>query len=269
MNPRYLTAAVAIPAALVLVFIASPSVFLIAAMIFAFVAYSEFVTMNGVRHPIVFLPAAALLMFSVYAYTATPHFFILHVIGAFLLIPILTLLGNDDVMLKHRRLQVHLSGFLYLLIPLSLFPALRDYPAPVEGKMWFLFALVIPWVCDSAAYFAGRAFGKHLFAPQISPKKTWEGAAAGLVASTVAGGIFSYAAFEGNYLVFCLVTAALASTAGQLGDLIESLFKRGAGAKDSGVLFPGHGGILDRLDSVFYSVTVVYLALKYMEYHVG
>lgn len=269
MNPRYLTAAVAIPAALFLVFYATPSIFLIAAMIFAYVAYSEFVTMNGVRYPLVFLPAAALLMFSVYAYTATPNFFILHLIGAFLLIPMLALLGGGEVAVKHQRLQVHLSGFLYLIIPLSLFPALRDYPAPVDGKMWFLFALIVPWVCDSAAYFAGRAFGKHLFAPQISPKKTWEGAIAGLVVSVIAGGAFSYAAFGGDYLVFCLITAALASTAGQLGDLIESLFKRGAGVKDSGVLFPGHGGLLDRLDSLFYSVTVVYLALKYMEFHVG
>ncbi len=266
---RYLTAAIAIPATLLLIFFATPSIFLATTMILAFVAYAEFLVMFGVRTPVVSLPAAAALMLTVYAYQERPDLYPLYLAGSLLAITLFSLWGKEEVSVKSDRLSYHLAGFLYLVIPLSLFAALRDHPAPVEGKKWFLFALVLPWVCDSAAYFAGRAFGRHLLAPQISPKKTWEGAIAGLVASVAAGIAFSYAAFDGNYLVFCLVTSALASTAGQIGDLVESLFKRGAGVKDSGRLFPGHGGLLDRLDSVFFSVTVVYLSLKFMAYHVS
>jgi len=266
---RYLTAAVAIPAALALVFFTSPPLFLATAMILAFVAYTEFLAMFRVRTALVSLPAAAMLMLIVYSYQERPDLFPFHLAGSLLLIAALSLAGNADTALKNERLTAHLAGFLYLVIPLSLFAALRDHPAPVEGKKWFLFALVLPWACDSAAYFAGRAFGRHFLAPNISPKKTWEGAVAGFVASVLAGLVFSYAAFGGNYLLFCLVTSALASTAGQIGDLVESLFKRGTGVKDSGTLFPGHGGILDRLDSAFFSVMVVYLALKFMAYHVS
>ncbi len=266
---RYLTAAVAIPATILLVFFATPPIFLATTMILAFVAYAEFLTMFGVRTPIVSLPAAAALMLTIYAYQERSDLYPFHLAGSLLVIALCALWGKEEVAVKSDRLSYHLAGFLYLVIPFSLFAALRDHPAPVEGKKWFLFALVLPWVCDSAAYFAGRAFGKHLLAPQISPKKTWEGAVAGLVASIGAGAVFSYAVFDGNYLVFCLITSALASTAGQIGDLVESLFKRGAGVKDSGRLFPGHGGILDRRDSVFFSVTIVYLALKFMAYHVS
>ncbi len=266
---RYLTAVIAIPATLFLVIFASPPVFLATTMILAFVAYAEFLSMYSVRTPAVSLPAAAVLMLTIYAYRERPDLYPFYLAGAPILIAALSLGGKGIVTAKSDRLTYHLAGFLYLVIPFSLFAALRDHPAPVEGKKWFVFALVLPWVCDSAAYFAGRAIGKHLLAPQISPKKTWEGAIAGFVASVAAGAIFSYAAFAGNYLLFCLATAALASTAGQIGDLVESLFKRGAGVKDSGRLFPGHGGLLDRLDSVFFSVTIVYLALKFMAYHVS
>ena len=127
-----------------------------------------------------------------------------------------------------------------------------------------MFALVVPWLCDSAAYFTGRSFGKHKFAPAISPNKTWEGAIGGLVFSTIAGAVWSFAVFGGKYLVFTVVTAALIGVFGQLGDLVESLLKRGAGVKDSSNLFPGHGGLLDRTDSLLYSITITWLALQFM-----
>jgi len=264
---RYITAAVAIPAVLALVFFASPPLFLGVVMVLAFIAYREFLSMFGVRRPIVSLPAGAALMLTIYGCRYHTGFFPFYLAASLIGITALSLWGDEEVSEKTDRAVLHLAGFLYLVIPFSFFAALRDYPTPEEGKMWFLFAIVLPWVCDSAAYFVGCAFGKHLIAPLISPKKTWEGAIAGLIASVAAGAIFSSVVFAGKYFVFCLVTAVLASTAGQIGDLVESLFKRGAGVKDSGNLFPGHGGLLDRLDSVFFSVMTVYLALASMAYH--
>lgn len=120
----------------------------------------------------------------------------------------------------------------------------------------FLFLLV--WVCDSAAYYFGRRFGAHPLAPVVSPKKTWEGAIAGLVAATVFGaaaGTWWFVPDLGPW--HGALAGALGSTAGQVGDLVESLWKRGAGVKDSGVFLPGHGGFFDRVDSLLFAGPVV------------
>jgi len=124
------------------------------------------------------------------------------------------------------------------------------------GHLLLLFALVITWVGDSAAYFVGRAIGKHLFAPHLSPNKTWEGAVASFVASVVVGLIFARWIFMPVPLL--LGMAAVGNVAGQVGDLLESAYKRSAGIKDSGSLLPGHGGVLDRIDALILAIPVVW-----------
>jgi phosphatidate cytidylyltransferase len=120
-----------------------------------------------------------------------------------------------------------------------------------------LFLLVIIWVGDSAAYYGGRAFGRHPLAPRISPKKTVEGAIAGLLGSMLVGGFVGVAFLGEPWLSVTLISAATA-VAGQVGDLAESAMKRSAGVKDSSSILPGHGGILDRLDSLFFAAPVFY-----------
>jgi phosphatidate cytidylyltransferase len=121
-----------------------------------------------------------------------------------------------------------------------------------------LMLLLIVWVCDSAAYYFGRMFGRHPLAPVVSPKKTWEGSIGGLVGAT----LFGAAAGTWWFLpelgpVRGALAGALASTAGQIGDLVESLWKRGAGVKDSGTFLPGHGGFYDRIDSLLFAAPVL------------
>ncbi len=121
-----------------------------------------------------------------------------------------------------------------------------------------LFLLLLVWVCDSAAYYCGRRFGTHPLAPVVSPKKTWEGSIAGLAAATVFGaaaGTWWFVPDLGPW--HGALAGALASSAGQIGDLVESLWKRGAGVKDSGVFLPGHGGFFDRVDSLLFAGPVV------------
>jgi len=146
------------------------------------------------------------------------------------------------------------AGVLLVALPFSYL--LRFYGLP-QGQRWLLFLLVVIWAGDTAAYLVGRAFGRLPMAPQLSPKKTWEGAAANLVASLIAGGAFL------PWLHFplgCLLgAAALANLAGQFGDLLESAYKRAAGVKDSGLLLPGHGGMLDRIDSLILAAPVAWL----------
>ena len=123
---------------------------------------------------------------------------------------------------------------------------------------WLMFAIVVNWIGDSAAFYAGRAFGKHKLAPSISPAKTWEGSVASLIAGSVgAVGVLSLLVPNSN-LPKALVLALIANAAGQVGDLAESAIKRGASVKDSGSMLPGHGGWLDRVDSSLFSMPVVY-----------
>jgi phosphatidate cytidylyltransferase len=120
-----------------------------------------------------------------------------------------------------------------------------------------LLLLVIIWVGDSAAFYGGRAFGNHLLAPRISPKKTVEGGIAGLAASMVAGGATGVL-FLGEPWLSVTLISGITAVLGQIGDLAESAMKRSAGVKDSSSILPGHGGILDRLDSIFFAAPVFY-----------
>ncbi|UCC67646.1 MAG: phosphatidate cytidylyltransferase [Armatimonadota bacterium] len=127
-----------------------------------------------------------------------------------------------------------------------------------------LVALVVIacWATDTAAYFVGKAIGRHKLSPKISPGKTVEGAAAGLVAAVLTAA--SMGRWLGLPLVQGVLLGAILGVAGQLGDLFESSLKRRAGVKDSGALLPGHGGVLDRLDSLLFSAPAAYYYLCYV-----
>ena len=146
------------------------------------------------------------------------------------------------------------SGLILVAFPLSF--AIPLHGVSGQGPALLLFVLVIVWVGDTAAYFAGRAIGKRPFAPQLSPKKTWEGAVAGFLGSLLVA--FAFMPWVNVPLVHLLAMAALGNIAGQVGDLLESGYKRSAGMKDSGTLLPGHGGVLDRIDALILAIPVVW-----------
>jgi phosphatidate cytidylyltransferase len=141
--------------------------------------------------------------------------------------------------------------------PLFLLDASRGASSPAAlGRELLLFTLVVVWVGDSAAYFAGRGFGRLKMTPHISPNKTWEGAGANLLGALLVGAVFGYwMKIEPAHM---LAMAALGSIAGQVGDLLESALKRSAGVKDSGTLLPGHGGMLDRIDALILAAPAVW-----------
>ena len=146
------------------------------------------------------------------------------------------------------------SGLLFVALPLSY--SVRLHGAGAIGPWILLFALVITWVGDTAAYFVGRATGKHPFAPHLSPKKTWEGAIASMAAALLVGWFLSTRINVPTGIVLGL--SAVGNVAGQVGDLLESAFKRSAGVKDSGTILPGHGGMLDRIDALILTIPVVW-----------
>lgn len=125
------------------------------------------------------------------------------------------------------------------------------------GNWWTFLALVLVWVADIGAYFAGRQFGKRKLAPQISPGKTWAGAYGALASAAVVAAIGGWLLkVHGVQLIGLVILAMFTTVASIVGDLLESLMKRHAQVKDSGALFPGHGGLLDRMDSVFAALPV-------------
>jgi phosphatidate cytidylyltransferase len=165
----------------------------------------------------------------------------------------------------------------YIALPLAMLVQLRQQWA---GAFLILYLLLVVWAGDIFAYFVGKAVGRHLMSPRVSPKKTWEGAVASVVASVgIGGALFYYASpvsttllqwgliqrrdgmfgLERPALLPILVLTAVLNIAAQLGDLVESLIKRGAGVKDSGTLLPGHGGMLDRIDALLFAVPVLWI----------
>jgi phosphatidate cytidylyltransferase len=131
-----------------------------------------------------------------------------------------------------------------------------------RGAQWVLFILTLTFAADTGAYFAGHAYGRVKLAPHISPGKTWEGVVGGMIFAAVVGyaGSRWFAVPSGRFVPLCLAGAAFSV----VGDLTESMFKRAAGLKDSGRLFPGHGGVLDRVDGVLAAMPVLCLGLLWL-----
>jgi phosphatidate cytidylyltransferase len=167
-------------------------------------------------------------------------------------------------------------AFAYIAIPMALLVAIRQQPA---GAIWTIYTLLAVWSGDIFAYFVGKSVGRHLMSPKISPKKTWEGAVASIAASVIIGTLWMQhaPAISSSLLSIGLIAprdgmfgleqpplwpiillSAIVNIAAQLGDLVESLIKRGAGVKDSGTILPGHGGMLDRIDAMLFAVPVVW-----------
>jgi phosphatidate cytidylyltransferase len=167
-------------------------------------------------------------------------------------------------------------AFAYIAIPMALLVEIRQQPA---GAIWTIYTLLAVWAGDIFAYFVGKSLGRHRMSPEISPTKTWEGAVASIAASMIIGTLWMQHAaaissallrmglidrrdgmfgLEQPHLWPIILLSAVVNIAAQLGDLVESLIKRGARVKDSGTILPGHGGMLDRIDAMLFAVPVVW-----------
>ena len=192
---------------------------------------------------------------------------------------------REDLRSGYPAAAASVFAFAYIALPMGMLVQLRQQWA---GAFYLLYLLLVVWAGDIFAYFVGKSMGRHLMSPRISPKKTWEGAAASLVASVGVGWLLFHNALPISYFLLrvglierrdglfgleqpkiapiILLTIAL-NIAAQLGDLVESLIKRGAGVKDSGALLPGHGGMLDRIDALLFAAPVLwfYAAWRVMQ----
>ncbi|MGD8353690.1 MAG: phosphatidate cytidylyltransferase [Pseudomonadota bacterium] len=153
------------------------------------------------------------------------------------------------------------GGALLVLYPVWSLSHLTLYLQSDAGRRALLFLLICVWICDSAAYYAGSTLGRRKLAPDISPNKTIEGAAAGVLGAVAGAFLLNLFHLVTWSVTFSLAAGLFISILAQFGDLAESMIKRDAGVKDSGSIIPGHGGVLDRVDALLFSVPLFYYVL--------
>jgi phosphatidate cytidylyltransferase len=266
---RVLTAILLVLAVVALLFLGQLWMLTLAACVVAELAVYEYralASAGGARIPLWWLAASTALLFYVTYYRPTEAQLPVLSALALVLLAWTGFRGALDRVLPDAALG--LFGLIYVAYPLTLLPLIwnRD-----DGKPLLLFLMVCVWMGDTAAYYAGRAFGRHKLSA-LSPNKTWEGSIASVAGSVAAGLAVVYLgealSARGNTVLHILqpvwqsvVLAVVINIAGQVGDLLESAIKRGAGVKDSGTLLPGHGGVLDRIDALLLAAPVLWCAL--------
>jgi phosphatidate cytidylyltransferase len=251
---RLITAIGLLAVAFYLIFFAPEPVFFIAALAMGLLCYREYallVVAHRIPHP-GWVGIAGGLFILLWPELTNPR--MTPVLGLVLLVLIAFVVALRFSALSEILPYVSCAilGASYTFAPWRFAIDLRKHSVHL-----LFFALALNWIGDTAAYYVGRAWGKRRLAPIVSPNKSWEGAAASVVASIIFGLLYL-----GHFLPSLpwwqiLLLASIGNVAGQFGDLAESAVKRGAGVKDSGYLLPGHGGILDRVDSSLFALPVV------------
>lgn len=289
MLTRIATAIVLIPLVLLLVLKAPAYLLVIVAAVVAMLALAEFLKLTthyGVQ-PLTSPTHAWFALFFIYLIFVTSNrtplvestSTIYGIALAAALMPFIFLtvaIRRTEMSTGYPAAAASTFAFTYIAIPMALLVEIRRQPA---GAIWVIYTLLVVWAGDIFAYFVGKSLGRHLMSPYVSPKKTWEGAIASIAASILVGTVwFQHAAqisavllraglidrrdgtfgLEQPQLWPIIVLSAVVNLAAQLGDLVESLIKRGAGVKDSGSILPGHGGMLDRIDAMLFAVPVVW-----------
>jgi phosphatidate cytidylyltransferase len=287
---RIATAVVLIPIVMLLVLRAPVPVLAVVAAAVALVTVQEFLKLTEsygaqpMRLPTYFFVGILFLFLAVTSAGETPQLYTLKFLVGMGFACALAPFAFLTIAMRRAQLSsaypaaaASVFAFAYIALPMAMLVQLRQQ---VAGAFWLLYLLLVVWAGDIFAYFVGRSLGRHLMSPRVSPKKTWEGAAASVAASLIVGSLlFTYALQISSFLLrvgliarrdglfglekpewlpIVLLTIAV-NIAAQLGDLVESLIKRGAGVKDSGTILPGHGGMLDRIDALLFAAPVLWL----------
>jgi phosphatidate cytidylyltransferase len=249
---RLLTALLLIPTVLYVVYFGPPWLLFGVTALVAVICYSEYAGIAagyGIVKPGPVGYAAGLLVLAMRPQDAPLVFALLALIS-------LALALRGDLVKTLPNAAFLLFGIVYIFGSWKFAILLR-----AESPHWLAYGLVLNWVGDACAYYVGKSIGRRNLAPNVSPKKTWEGAVASLAGSVIFGIVYLNRALPAVSLVEAGLLSMVVNIAGQAGDLAESALKRGAGVKDSSSLLPGHGGLLDRVDSSLFALPVVYLKL--------
>jgi len=261
LRQRTLTAVIGLPIFIVVIWFGNPwfTIFMAIIAVLGSIEFNRMANHNKIQ-PIAYFGTAIIFILTISPYY--PDFITKPLIlTAAILISLIWLLFSYKKEGSFNNWALIMAGILYLGWTLSYWTELRDIE---YGKEWVFWGILTIMASDTSAFFIGKKWGKHYMTPAISPKKTWEGAIGGLlgsiIASIILGIIFSLPL---NYWLLVLLGCVISIFA-QLGDLVESLLKRNSGVKDSGNLVPGHGGILDRIDSFILAGIIIYYCVIFI-----
>ena len=265
---RIIIAAVAIPIIIFLVF-SGGDVFLAFILLLAAIGIIEYLLQGGLRpqSPFFIIPFIGAVGAVWLTGIGRGAYGSLSLLGVFLLIGMMLAVGKEPVDKLFARLTYIVWGSFYigLLYPfVYLIRGEAGWMEAAPGRWWLSFLLGSLWLGDTAAMFFGKSFGRHKLAPAVSPNKTIEGFLGGFVGVLVVAMVFKIFWLRDIAAYHLIALALLIALFGQLGDLAESLWKRSLAIKDSSHIIPGHGGVLDRFDSLLFSAPVVYVYLKYI-----
>jgi len=181
-------------------------------------------------------------------------------LGLFVLSFLYSILTVEDPVSVMEKASGIFLGIVTISFSLAHLPRILSF---TDGNRWIFFLVTVIWAGDIAAYYSGTTWGRNRFFPALSPKRTWEGCIGGILGSMLVALLFRLAFLSRPSLPYILFIGVILEVAGQLGDLYESALKRIGEVKDSGSLFPGHGGMLDRIDSLLFSVPLLYYLISF------
>lgn len=255
---RELSALILIPFAIWVTSSKLPYAFDVTIALIAVLALHEFLILGrkkGYDVPIVL--CLLICVFIIVAFVRTEVSVEMGMFVALLFIPASYVFRNVKINDALPSSAVAVFGTMYVgMLAGSLVRLHNDFTV---GPKLIFFLMLVVWLGDAGAYYVGKKFGKHKLAPRISPKKTVEGLIGGMAASVISA-VTMHLTFFGEFpLVHAIIVAIVLSVAGVIGDLAESMWKRSADVKDSGTLIPGHGGFLDRFDSIFFTAPILYV----------
>lgn len=263
LKERVLTAVIGLPLVLILAYVGGIP-FAVLIFLAAELGLFEYMRCIGLGKSPLFVICAGMTAFLfTMTFVCGKEMILFSVVWCFLLLCVCMVFRFDKI--GFGPVAGSILGFVYIPVVLTLFVLLRE-----KNLCYMAFVLIAAWGSDTCAYFAGRALGKHKMAPVLSPKKTWEGFAGGIIGAAVLALIFavifkgSLSALPAPVAVATAVTA-VASVFGVAGDLFASAIKRTYGIKDYGKIFPGHGGMMDRIDSMIFCTPVIYFAFDFLE----
>lgn len=269
---RWLTAIIALPIIIYLIGFSPRWVFCLFLLLFSLAALNEFyrLTLPDLSLFLRFIVSLIIFLFFFFLFRGQVHI----AFGMFsfiVILPMLCFLFSDPLKGEQYLSDVGkiAVGPIYVCLPLAMLIQIDNNLFFLEHGIrgiWIYFLLVITFANDTGAFYSGKLFGKHKLYETVSPKKTWEGSVGGVIFAFFTGITFMkiFHLHKIDFSIFLLIF--LLSIAGQIGDLAESMLKRNFNVKDSGILLPGHGGVLDRIDSLLFAAPILYIYLEIMIY---
>jgi phosphatidate cytidylyltransferase len=257
---RELTTLVAGPLAIWIIGWSSAGIFDAAVAVVAALALYEFLDLGRKKGFVIPMALCIFVMlFIVAAFILEPISVEMGVFLALLLIPGSYVLRTTDLENALPSSAIAVMATLYVgMLGGSLIRLRNDFAMP-DGPHLVFFLLLVVWLGDAGAYYVGKRFGRHKLSPRISPKKTIEGGVGGITTSVIAAVVIHFTFFPNFPIIHAVIAGVILSICGMIGDLAESMWKRSASVKDSGTLIPGHGGFLDRFDSIFFTAPLLYV----------